>query len=79
MLTLSADKTNLDFFELLFPAILFEQLARETNRYADQCQQKPGKADKQWVDKLSPMEIQFPWHLHVGRAIAYLQEVLEFQ
>ncbi|KAI0225811.1 hypothetical protein LSAT2_023444, partial [Lamellibrachia satsuma] len=78
-LTLSADKTEPDFFELLFPAILYEQLAREINRYADQCQQKSGKVDKQWTDKpTSPMEIRCFLGIHVYKSVVQLPTYKEY-
>ena len=44
---LDANKEEIDFFNLIFPAILFEQIARETNRYADSEQEKNGD-DPRW-------------------------------
>ena len=44
---LDANKEEIDFFNLIFPAILFEQIAKETNRQADSEQEKNGD-DPRW-------------------------------
>ena len=45
---LSGDKREIDFFQLLFPENLFSLIANETNKYADQTQQKKGQNNNKW-------------------------------
>ena len=72
-LTLPGEKHELDFFELLFPATLYEWIATETNRYASQCQLKSGKVDKLWAGKpTSAMEICCFLGLHIYMSIVQL-------
>ena len=50
-MTLTGEKHEIDFFELLFPATLYVWTATETNHYDSQCQLKSGKVDKLWAGK----------------------------
>ena len=45
---LSGDKREIDFFQLLFPENLFSLIANETNKHADQSQQRKGQNDNKW-------------------------------
>lgn len=45
--TLDATAEEIDFFNLMFPVFLYEVIARETNRYAEQEQEKNG-VDPRW-------------------------------
>ena len=45
---LEASKKEIDFFHLLFTEDLYELIARETNKYAEQLQQRNGKQDTYW-------------------------------
>ena len=45
---LSGDKREIDFFKLLFPENLFSLIANETNKHADQTQQRKGQNDNTW-------------------------------
>ena len=47
---MKADKNELDFLELLFPDEIYGILVTETNRYAQQLQEKLGKDDTNWTD-----------------------------
>ena len=45
---LSGDKREIDFVQLLFPENLFSLIANETNKHADQTQQKKGQSNNKW-------------------------------
>ena len=45
---LSGDKREIDFFQLLFPENLFSLIANETNKHADQIQQRKGQNNNRW-------------------------------
>lgn len=45
--TLDATAEEIDFFNIMFPVFLYEIIARETNRYAEQEQEKNG-VDPRW-------------------------------
>ena len=45
---LSGDNREIDFFQLLFPENLFSLIANETNKHADQSQQRKGQNDNTW-------------------------------
>ena len=45
---LSGDKREIDFFQLLFPENLFSLIANETNKQADQAQQRKGQNGSKW-------------------------------
>ena len=47
---MEADKNELHFLELLFPDEIYGILVTETNRYAQQLQEKLGKDDTNWTD-----------------------------
>ena len=72
-LTLLTNKNELDFFELLFSATLYEWIATETNRYSSQCQLKSGKVDKLWAGKpTSAMDISCLLGIHIYMLIVQL-------
>ena len=71
--TLTADKNELDFLDLLFPPMLYALLATETNRYAKQCQEKARKPDKQWADnETTATEIRCFLGIHIYMSIVQL-------
>ena len=71
--TLTADKNELDFLDLLFPPMLYALLATETNRYAKQCQEKPRKRDKLWADnETTATEIRCFLGIHIYMSIVQL-------
>ena len=45
---LSGHKREMDFFQLLFQENLFSLIVKETNKHADQTQQKKGQNDNKW-------------------------------
>ena len=45
---LSGDKREIYFSQLLFPENLFSLIANETNKHADQTQQRKGQNDNKW-------------------------------
>ena len=45
---LSGHKSEIDFFQLLFPENLFSLITNETNKHADRTQQKKGQNDNKW-------------------------------
>ena len=62
---LSGHKREMDFFQLLFQENLFSLIVKETNKHADQTQQKKGQNDNKWhrtrKKSVHLLEWEFTW------------------